>query len=169
MAIKNAYLSINKALNAFKSNMDASDMIFKKSTKHIRDSIDEVGKMADNAISNLPKDANFKSARSGIRGQQERLTKGLLDEERSILTGSVIDALGQYYSNGGSTKDLAKGYFGIGKENTLTSGQRKARYGTVMGIGGAGIGASMYSRYKKGGSLTRNEKGEKDIAGLPFI
>lgn len=68
---------------------------------------------------------------------------------RMVETGVVGRNLTDYYFGAG-----------VGREQQLT------RLGaTGLGVAGVGIGA----RYLSGGSMTRNNKGEKDVAVIPFI
>lgn len=61
-----------------------------------------------------------------------------------------------------ASKEVAKDYFWTG----ATKGQRAARIGTVA----AGYGvATGTARYISGGSAQYNSKGERDIAGIPFM
>ncbi len=48
----------------------------------------------------------------------------------------------------------------------LRNKAKLARGGMALAAFG---GAALATRYADGGSLTRNSKGEKDIAGIPFI
>lgn len=61
-----------------------------------------------------------------------------------------------------ASKEVAKDYFWTG----ATKGQRVARIGTAA----AGYGvATGTARYISGGSVQYNSKGERDIAGIPFM
>ena len=57
----------------------------------------------------------------------------------------------------GATKE----YFTNGSKAELA-----ARYGTIAG---GYVGGALGIRYADGGTATRNSKGERDIAGIPFI
>lgn len=59
--------------------------------------------------------------------------------------------------------DMAKSYFWNDANNT----QRAVRLGTAA-VGAYGAG-SYIARKSDGGTLTKNSKGERDIAGIPFI
>ena len=59
--------------------------------------------------------------------------------------------------------EMAMSYF-------LGNGVSKTARNTRLGVAGAGVaGAMTGGRFISGGSLTHNNKGEKDIMGVPFI
>ena len=94
----------------------------------------------------------------------------ILDESKQLAKdGGVVKKTGVFYESGGKTSDLVKGYLGIGEGNSITKGQRMARYGTVGGTAGVGVGVALAKRYKSGGTLTRDAEGKRDIAGIPFL
>lgn len=62
-----------------------------------------------------------------------------------------------------------KRFYGIGEGNELSDFQRNLRYGTTIGVGAGLVSASVYNRYKSGGTVTTNSKGEKDIVGIPIL
>lgn len=82
-------------------------------------------------------------------------------EGRALGRGSLDDAAG-FTDYLAASREVAKDYFWTG----ATKGQRAVRFGTVA----AGYGvASGTTRYLSGGSMTYNSKGERDIAGIPFM
>lgn len=168
MGLQKALLNVNNGLNKFFSNLNASEMITGKTVKMLDEALGDTGKYFDNLAKNLSGE-NVDAAKTVLRGRQERMNSKIFDEKLAARTGTFADKTAQYYSHGGTTGDLVKGYMGIGKGNTLTSGQRKARYGTAIGVGGIGMGSAIGKRYKEGGTVTRNAQGEKDVVGIPFF
>lgn len=82
-------------------------------------------------------------------------------EGRALGRGSTVDGPG-FTDYLAASREVAKDYFWTG----ATKGQRAVRFGTVA----AGYGvASGTTRYLSGGSMTYNSKGERDIAGIPFM
>lgn len=64
---------------------------------------------------------------------------------------------------------VIKKLYGIGPDNEISDFQRNLVYGSTIGIGTGLVSASVYNRYKSGGTLTTNSKGEKDIVGIPIL
>ena len=64
----------------------------------------------------------------------------------------------------GSIPAKTLGYYFLGKHTSL--GQRVARIGAAAGLY---AGGAIGTRYLTGGTLTYNNEGESDIAGIPFI
>ncbi len=84
--------------------------------------------------------------------------KGIAEGDASKAVGAYAEFLGR--ENGKlSLGDAAWGYFG---DKQLGGTRIKGALGVAAGVGVA-------SRLLSGGSLTRTNTGERDIAGVPFI
>ncbi len=68
-----------------------------------------------------------------------------------------------------------KSFYGIGNgANSLVNNRQinlrhGLTYGAALGITSSVMGVSAMNRYNSGGTITRNNKGEKDIVGIPFL
>jgi hypothetical protein len=116
----------------------------------------------DEGIENLQEQAGSSTAQTATGSTaQGQVNQG---ETMSERFGSYRDAMGYGNTIGGNVQaglDLSKQYLlgGDIKRNA-------ARIGTVA----AGVeAANMGARYLSGGTATRNNKGEHDIAGIPFF
>lgn len=84
-----------------------------------------------------------------------------------------IKIIGEKGFRGASVEDKAHmvgqgvlNYYNPMANPSISKGQMALRYGATAGAVGAG---AIGTRYANGGDLTHNSKGEKDIAGIPFI
>lgn len=94
-------------------------------------------------------------------------------ESKNKALKDRIKTIGEKGFKGASVEDKAHmigqgvlNYYNPVANPSISKGQMALRYGATAGtVGAAAIGA----RYANGGDLTHNSKGEKDIAGIPFI
>lgn len=188
----------NKAIGGYLDNVSLKKHVINKANENIetassslRTSIKNLNTakaeaLADNATDDakvINKYANAqRSAYARNRERQLALEEGniSLKEAFSNYNQTSMDqvrngnrAMGQKGSLGkmdkkmittGNAANLASSYLGIG--GGLTKGQAIARYSTLGAGVGLGFGATRYAR---GGDLTHNSKGERDVVGVPFL
>lgn len=99
-----------------------------------------------------------------FRGRQvQKVNDGtVLDKIKASYSGGVVGGEGGKITAGLNTaRSVTGGYF-LGADKTTNA--------IRMGTFGAGyVGVSGLTRAVSGGSMTRNKKGERDIAGIPFL
>lgn len=109
---------------------------------------------------------------AGINNEfSELFSKETIEEFKKDIARSQ-DALSSAATNGweGVTKH-------IGTANTLLNApmayfnpeNAQVAFNRRVGVGAGVAGAALVGRYASGGTLTRNNRGEGDIAGVPFI
>ena len=98
----------------------------------------------------IDKVMSYRDMRQQIAGESS-------NKERGMVSKVLTDI--------GTAKNLGSEYF-LGGKKTAGKLRNAGRIGAAVGIY-AGVNAG--GRLVSGGSLTRNNKGEKDIAGIPFI
>lgn len=107
---------------------------------------------AQKIINNIPNmnDANFAKQMNTV------VRSGISDKEKfNWIRNQQVEKYGALLGNAAFAGQVAKAYM-------FQDGKKAARIGTY-------VGGSIGLRVLSGGSLTHNNTGERDIAGIPFI
>ena len=100
------------------------------------------------------------------------------DDEAAKKVASEFSNLSEKFNNAAATDTVASYAEFLGRENGKLSALDAAsgyfldkQHGStrIKTAIGAGVGVGVASRVLSGGSLTRTNSGERDIAGIPFI
>ena len=125
-----------------------------------------------NALQDHMENAQRLSERSAKRVESGKMTKEVADAISQRLTEEGIELAGQtmvhgFNALGSGAKALALGaYDALSPLNISKASGGFGGYAKRVGTYGA---AAVGLRYLSGGTLTRNRRGERDIAGIPFI
>ena len=164
-------LNANKTItHAIKKDMRTARRVERSAvasaTKHAGT---DAGKTAKNIAKRAHEEGNAaKGAGKFMKGKDMSTIDAIKSYRNSRLNvaegfakDGKLGTMGKIASDMGTAKSLAGSYFMGG-----TAAQNATRIGTV----GAGyMGVNLAGRGLTGGTLTKNNKGERDIAGIPFI
>ena len=109
--------------------------------------------------------------KSGIDGISEKLKgfKETLDIIKDEVKPETVDAnsVASRIGKMNYVFNMPKAYFNpVNADGSINKAVKSAR---MKGAFGAYAGITVGGRFLKGGSLTKDEYGQKDIAGIPFI
>lgn len=151
-----ASMSKGKANVVKKLSDNGADV--KKAANNILNSKEYDKKALGNFISK--EDFMDQNKRLGVAGEFNKLGDSIAERAGNIKKGKGFS--GNKMDNLAIGLSGAKDYY-MGDSSI---GTKALRYGATAGAVGAG---AVGVRYLSGGSLTRNNDGQKDIAGVPFI
>ena len=158
-------------VNAEQSQLSTIDKAFRnhESSKAFNEQMADRAERLSNAIANAPKGSK-KEARLRAQETHVKNNLNLSNAEFTRRRQAAIDDGGKTRSKEFAEalkqpgKDLRRG--AVNYYTSGTTGQKATRIGaTALAYGAAATG----TRYMTGGSATTNNRGQRDIAGIPFI
>lgn len=162
----NANKTVGSAITKDLKNARRTSTKLKKTAGVTKDA-DEAADLLKSAAEATAKGDSARDVGKFMKGRDQSTSEAIESYRNSRrgnaarIKGSELGTLDKIGSDLGTAKSLAGSYFMGG-----SAAQNATRIGTAAG---GVMGVSLAGRGLTGGSLTKNNKGERDIAGIPFL
>ena len=151
--------AINPMSSMRRAKGDVATKLGKKVSAN-KNAMEELGEKMGAVGDDAEKLTSLGSKMKSLKSKNEALTGRIKTINEKGFKGSSIEDKAHMIGQG------VLNYYNPAANPAISKGQMALRYGATAGAVGA---AAIGTRYANGGDLAYNGKGERDIAGIPFV